>query len=92
MGEEFTFSFDLKSNESLGKLRIEFVMHFLRKNNKRNKKVFKISEGVYEKSQKRIEKTYSFRPISTRVYYEGIQKMSIIVNGVVFKEVDFTLF
>ena len=92
MGEEFTFSFDLKSNKSLGKLRIEFAMHFLRKNNKHNKKVFKISEGVYEKNQKRIEKNYSFRDISTRVYYEGIQKISIIVNGVVFKEVEFRLF
>ncbi|MDF1883546.1 DNA alkylation repair protein [Sulfurimonas sp. SAG-AH-194-C21] len=91
MEEELEFSFDIKSPDTLGKLRIEFVMDFLRKNNKHNKKVFKISEGVYVKKLKTVSKTYSFRPISTRVYYKGEQKLSILINGVVFKEVTFTL-
>lgn len=91
MGENLAFSFELNAAESLGKLRLEFALEFLRKNNKHNKKVFKISEGIYTQSQKKINKSYSFRPITTRVYYRGLHKLSLLVNGVVFKEVEFTL-
>lgn len=92
MGEELAFCFDLKAKDSLGKLRIEFALYFLRKNDKHNKKVFKISEGVYEKKEKSFSKSYSFKHISTRVYYKGLHKLSIIINGEVFKEVEFMLF
>ncbi len=91
MGEEVEFSFDIISPVELKKLRIEFVMGFLRKNNQHNKKVFKIAEGTYKDMTKAVSKTYSFRPISTRVYYKGEQKLSILINGVVFKEVTFEL-
>jgi len=92
MGEDLAFSFELRGKEQLGKLRVEFALYFLRKNSKQNKKVFKISEGTYSKSNKSITKIYSFKPISTRIYYKGLQKLTIIVNGVVFKEVEFMLF
>jgi len=91
MGEEVEFSFDITSPVELKKLRIEFVMGFLRKNNQHNKKVFKIAEGTYKEMTKAVSKTYSFRPISTRVYYKGEQKLSVLINGVVFKEVTFEL-
>ena len=91
MGETLEFSFTLNTDKELGQLRIEFALHFLRKNNKHNKKVFKIAEGIYKSQDKKISKNYSFKPISTRVYYRGLQKLSIIINGVVFKEVEFIL-
>ncbi|CAI6150958.1 MAG: putative protein YhaZ [uncultured Sulfurimonas sp.] len=91
MGEALEFSFDISSPVTLKKLRIEFIMGFLRKNNQHNKKVFKIAEGTYKQRTKVISKTYSFKPISTRVYYKGEQKLSILINGVVFKEVVFSL-
>jgi len=91
MGQELEFSFDIKSTEPLGKLRIEFIMVFLRKNAKHNQKVFKVAEGTYVKKIKKVYKTYSFKPISTRVYYRGEHKLSILINGVVFKEVSFIL-
>ena len=92
LGEELAFSFELIGEEKLGKLRVEFALHFLRKNSKHNKKVFKISEGIYSSNHKILSKTYSFKPISTRVYYKGVQRLSIIINGEVFKEVEFILF
>ncbi|MDF1876709.1 DNA alkylation repair protein [Sulfurimonas sp. SAG-AH-194-L11] len=91
MQEELEFSFDIVSPNKLGKLRIEFIIGFLRKNDKHNKKVFKIAEGTYTQRNKKFSKTYSFRLISTRVYYKGEQMLSILINGVVFKEVPFTL-
>ena len=92
MGEELAFAFELNAKDRLGKLRIEFALHFLRKNGKQNKKVFKIAEGIYSQNSKTFAKKYSFKTISTRVYYRGQQKLTIIINGVVFKEVEFKLF
>lgn len=91
MGEEFDFSFDLLSTEQLGTLRLEFSIDFLRKNGKHNTKVFKISEGKFTQKEKRVQKSYSFKKISTRVYYKGIQRVTIIINGVPFVSKEFEL-
>ncbi len=91
IGEELEFSFTLDSNESLGKLRLEFAIDFLRQNSKHNKKVFKIAEGVYKESSKKFSKKYSFKTISTRVYYRGVHKLSIIINGEEFIKKEFIL-
>ncbi len=91
MGEDLTFSFILKSCKKLGKLRIEYSIEFLRLNNKYSKKVFKISEGIYNQKNKSISKYYSFKPISTRKYYKGIQKLNIIINGIILDDKEFIL-
>jgi len=75
------FSFKLESNNPLGKLRVEYKIHFLRQNNRYNEKVFMISETVIKEKTKEFKKQYSFKPINTRKYYQGIQKLEIIVNG-----------
>ena len=91
MGEKLDFSFVLTSPENLGKIRIEYVLDFVRLNNKSTKKVFKIAEGIYTQKSKKIKKQYSFKTISTRKYYPGIHQISIVVNGVVLKTKEFTL-
>ena len=91
MGQELEFHFELNSDVNLGKLRVEFVMHFLRKNSQHNKKVFKLAEGVYKEKSKSFTKSYSFKSISTRVYYKGLQKISIVINGEEFILKEFTL-
>jgi 3-methyladenine DNA glycosylase AlkC len=91
MGENLNFSFILKSKENMGKLRIEYSIEFLRQNNKYSKKVFKISEGIYNKESKNISKYYSFKPISTRKYYKGIHKLNIIINGTILESREFIL-
>ena len=84
VGEYLKFEFDLKP-EKKKYLRLEYAVHFLLKNGKQNKKVFKISEKDYTKrSVTRVERGHSFKPISTRTYYEGDHGVSVIVNGVVF--------
>lgn len=91
VGEYVKFEFDLNLKKKKY-LRLEYAIHFLLKNGKQNKKVFKISEKDYEKETiAHIEKRHSFKPISTRTYYEGVHAISIIVNGVVFGCLDFSL-
>ena len=89
LGDNLEFSFTLKSHESLGKLRIEYAIEFLRQNNKYSTKKFKISEGIYNQNNKKITKKYSFKPISTRKYYQGIHKLSVFINGVFLEEKEF---
>ncbi|WP_321778409.1 DNA alkylation repair protein [Sulfurimonas sp.] len=91
MGEELEFSFILNSQNNLGKLRIEYILEFIRKNKKHNAKVFKISEGIFEKNEKKVFKKHSFKPISTRVYYKGLHKLSIVINGEIFAKEEFFL-
>jgi 3-methyladenine DNA glycosylase AlkC len=91
MGEELLFSFLINSKKELGKLRVEYAVDFLRKNGSHNTKVFKISEGVFTQNEKLISKKYSFKAISTRAYYKGQHKLSIIINGIVFAKKEFTL-
>lgn len=82
IGEELTFSCYLKTdNKKLGKCRIEFSIDFVKANGKLNPKVFKISEFDYNNKEKRISKKFSFKKITTRRYYVGTHKLSIIING-----------
>lgn len=85
------FSFELTSQEALENLRIEFALLLLRRNGQHNRKVFQIAQGKYLKHTKSFEKSYSFKKITTRVYYKGLQKLQIIVNGTILKEVNIML-
>jgi len=82
LGDKFNFEFDIHSDtESLGKLRLEFVIDFMKSNGKMAGKIFKISEGNYSESTRQINKHFSFKQISTRKYYLGKHAISIVVNG-----------
>jgi len=82
LGEKFNFEFELNSKaKNLGQLRIEFMLGFMKKNNKISVKIFKISEGEYLQAKKHITKYFSFKTISTRKYYIGEHTISIVING-----------
>ena len=81
-GQKFNFSFEITSNKSLGKTRIEYEINFMKKNGKLAPKVFYISESETNKKNKKINKYFNFKKISTRKYYAGKHQISIIINGV----------
>ncbi len=82
LGDNLNFQFEVKTKDkNLGKLRIEFVIDFMKANGKTSGKIFKVCEGEYLSSQKSINKYFSFRPISTRKYYVGRHRISIVING-----------
>jgi 3-methyladenine DNA glycosylase AlkC len=92
LGDKLNFEFDLESkNGALGKLRLEFIIDFVKANGKTSGKVFKISEGNYEQAIRRVEKYFSFKPISTRKYYAGNHSISIIINGNIVAAQSFLL-
>ena len=75
----------------MDKLRVEYKLDFLRANGKHNSKVFKISEVDDFMGTKNINKKYSFKAISTRRYYLGEHRLSVMVNGVVLDVHGFKL-
>ena len=73
------------------KLRIEYAIYFLRKDQKFSKKVFQITEKDFEKGDHLFRKKHSFRAIATRKYNTGKHKISLIINGNDFHSKDFLL-
>jgi len=91
IGDSLEFSFDINSNENLGKLRVEYIVEFVRLKNKSSKKVFMISDGEFNTKVKHVKKLHSFKPITTRKYYSGEHKIYLLINGVEFEYGVFSL-
>jgi 3-methyladenine DNA glycosylase AlkC len=91
LGTSLRFSFTLKSEESLDRVRVEYVIEYLRKNGTHHGKVFKISEFKTDKKEKSYCRQHSFKVVSTRRYYGGTHKVSIIINGELLSTKEFTL-
>lgn len=78
---EFTFQLQNKGKKA-AVIRVEYGMYYLRANGSHTKKVFKISEREYQGgSTTAITRRQSFKPITTRTYYPGVHKVSVIING-----------
>jgi 3-methyladenine DNA glycosylase AlkC len=78
----FYFSVTNKS-KSNQKIRLEYFIHFLLANGSLSKKVFKISEReMNAKETLHYERRHSFKIISTRKYYTGSHKVSLVINGI----------
>jgi hypothetical protein len=74
------------------KIRLEFAIYFLKQNGTHNKKVFQITNSLFKpKENKKFNKQFSFKAISTRVYHKGIHHISLIVNGNEFERNNFKL-
>lgn len=90
IGKSFNFKAELKaSTKTLGQLRIEYAIHYMKANGSLSPKVFKISESTINEPSKRIDKNHSFKQMSTRKHYPGQHKISIIINGEILKTLSF---
>jgi len=83
IGKELVFSFEvLNGSKNKQTLRLEYGLYYMKSNGEWSRKVFKISEKMITPGVKlNIERKQSFRKITTRVFYPGKHKLSIIVNG-----------
>ncbi len=93
IGDYLNFEFDIANTSNKEALvRLEYAMYYKRNNGDLSKKVFKISEKNYpSNSIVRIYRKQSFKLISTRTFYEGIQKVAVIVNGAEKESYSFEL-
>lgn len=93
IGKDLAFAFTLHNNSGETQtVRLEYGLYYLRQNGQLSRKVFKISERIMQAGEKlEINRKQSFRLITTRTFYPGQQKLSIIINGQERKIMQFSL-
>jgi 3-methyladenine DNA glycosylase AlkC len=93
IGEDLKFSFSVQnSDKQRHSFRLEYAIYYLKQNGQFGKKVFKIKEGQIEPGNEiSIFKKQCFKIITTRRFYEGKQKLSVILNGIEKEIIEFEL-
>ncbi len=83
VGSSLVFCFSIQNSDKKSfNVRIEYAIYYLQNNGQYAKKVFKISERQLQPLEKiDIARKQSFRIITTRKFYPGQQKLSLIING-----------
>lgn len=83
IGGALEFSFSIYNKNPTEELvRLEYAIYYRKQNGQLSKKVFKISERVYQPEEKAVViRKQKFILITTRTFYPGAHKMAVIVNG-----------
>lgn len=80
-GDYLDFSFTLQSVEDIGKLRLEYIIYYLKSNGIHNKKIFMISQNEIKSNSKTYKKRQIFKDMTTRKHYLGKHYLSLVING-----------
>jgi 3-methyladenine DNA glycosylase AlkC len=83
IGGHLEFSFVVTNlDKKKQTIRLEYGIYYNKSNGLLARKVFKISEKAYEPEEKvKVLRKQSFKKITTRVFYPGKHRLSVIVNG-----------
>ena len=80
------------SSRTSQSLVVDYVIHHQKANGSTSPKVFKWRNmSLSSKDSVTLRKKHAIKPISTRVYYPGLHKIEIMVNGESVAEADFQL-
>jgi 3-methyladenine DNA glycosylase AlkC len=92
-GDRLRFRFSVINNaRTTQTVRLEYGIYYLKANGKLARKVFKISERLFQPGESMtIDRSQSFKLITTRVFYPGAHKVSLIINGEEKAIADFKL-
>ncbi|MFA7091217.1 MAG: DNA alkylation repair protein [Arcobacteraceae bacterium] len=82
LDESLTFSFEIFSDETIGNIRLEYAIDYLKSNKTHNRKIFMISQNEIKSSSKKFTKKQSFKNMTTRKHYLGKHFIAILINGV----------
>jgi 3-methyladenine DNA glycosylase AlkC len=83
IGKKLDFSFIfLSESVSPQKLRLEYIIEYLKKSGKYSRKIFKITENYFEpKTEYYFKKSQSFKDMTIRKHTPGKHRISLIING-----------
>lgn len=92
-GEALKFELEIRSiSKQTQQLVIDYAIYHRKANGSTSPKVFKWKTLMLEANSNLVaEKKHSIKKISTRVYYPGIHKVEILINGISFGEKNFGL-
>lgn len=93
IGGALEFSFSIRNTSAAEqKVRLEYAVYYMKSNGQLSKKVFKISERIYQPGEEAaVIRKQKFVLITTRTFYAGKHKMSVIINGQEKETGDFIL-
>jgi len=81
-GQALTFGFALRATQPQQNWVVDYAVHFMKANGQKAAKVFKLKNvGLQQGECFAMEKSHSFKPISTRNYYLGEHYVALHVNG-----------
>jgi len=81
VGDKIIFSFKMKPAKEQ-KIRLEYTIDFITSSGKNSRKIFKITENVYQKGKTyEVRKSHSFKDLTVRKHFKGSHSLAIIVNG-----------
>lgn len=75
----------------LDALRVEYAIHYLRKNGTHSLKKFHLVDSINTESYREFSKNHSFEQRTTRVHYQGEHWLELFVNGISFGKKSFRL-
>ncbi|WP_319479207.1 DNA alkylation repair protein [uncultured Draconibacterium sp.] len=82
IGDDISFQFILALNtKQKQKVRIEYIVHFVKASGKTTPKVFQIKEVEMNPGKHTISKKHTFKNMSTRKHYPGEHTFEIVING-----------
>lgn len=88
---EFQLSLSSKAKRDQD-LMIDYAIHHQKANGTTTPKVFKWKIASLNSGKTlKVSKKHAFKPITTRVYYPGLHKLEVLVNGTSVAIVDFEL-
>ncbi|WP_432846890.1 DNA alkylation repair protein [Amycolatopsis sp. CA-161197] len=93
IGDELGFTGTLRNTgDSPANLVVDYVVHHRKANGTTTPKVFKLTTRVLDPgAELLLDRTHSFRVITTRVYHPGPHALEIQVNGTSLGKADFEL-
>lgn len=83
VGDHLTFEVELQSESAVSQtLVVDYAIHFVMANGKRSAKVFKgWKRDLAATEFSLLQKSHSFKVITTRTYYAGMHAVELLVNG-----------
>ncbi len=88
--DKLYFSFEITStSKSKQEILIDYKIHFVKAKGKIGDKTFKLKKFSLDPQEKiKVEKNHSLKPITTMVYYPGIHKVSLQINGEIIQSLS----
>jgi 3-methyladenine DNA glycosylase AlkC len=77
--------------DALGRVRLEYAVHYQKKNGSLAPKVFKISEFETDDAERDVVRRHAFRELSTRRLHPGPHELELRINGVEKARLEFVL-
>jgi 3-methyladenine DNA glycosylase AlkC len=88
---DLIFDFVLENQLQNNKIRLEYVVYFLKQNGAHSKKNFQIITKNFSQGVFKFSKKHSFRDLSTRKHNAGKHVISLVVNGIEVQKLEFNL-